>query len=55
MTLLEVQRRFGMYFLDDIIDWIQKNLEPDDVFTDKQLLAWAYESGLTEKDDEDER
>lgn len=27
--------------LDYAISWIQKNLEPDDVFTDTQLENWA--------------
>jgi hypothetical protein len=27
--------------LEDAIEWIQKNMEPEDVFTDRQLRAWA--------------
>lgn len=27
--------------LSESIEWIQDNLEPDDVFTDKQLESWA--------------
>lgn len=27
--------------LDDCIEWIQKNLQPEDVFTDEQLLDWC--------------
>jgi len=27
--------------LDDAIDWVQKNLSPEDVFTEEQLKSWA--------------
>lgn len=27
--------------LQDAIDWIQKNMNPDDVFTDDDLTSWA--------------
>jgi len=29
------------YLLDDATEWIQKNMEPEDVFTDEQLKEWA--------------
>lgn len=31
--------------LDVAIDWIQRNLEPDDVFSEKQLDNWAESNG----------
>lgn len=29
---------FGRWFLDDILDWINDNLEPDQVWTEDELL-----------------
>lgn len=36
--------------LDDAIEWIKGNLEPADVFEEKQLIDWAEAGGyeLTE-------
>lgn len=34
--------------LDNAISWMQSNLEPDDVFTEKQLAAWAERNGYVE-------
>lgn len=31
--------------LDSAIDWIGKNLEPEDVFADKSLERWAESNG----------
>ena len=36
--------------LGDVIDWMRDNLEPEDVFTEAQLLTWAYDNGLTESE-----
>ena len=33
--------------LDIAIGWIQDNLEPDDIFLDKVLAAWAESNGYT--------
>jgi hypothetical protein len=27
--------------LEDVIDWIRKNIDPEDVFPEKQLERWA--------------
>lgn len=35
--------------LDNAIQWMQDNLEPDDVFTEKQLKDWADRNGYEEK------
>lgn len=34
--------------LDAAIDWIQGNLDPDQVFTSVQLNAWALENGFVD-------
>lgn len=31
----------GTGLLESAIDWIKANLSPEDVFTEKELLAWA--------------
>lgn len=42
--------------LDDAIDWIKMNLNPEEVFNDNDLEDWAYENGFTKnEDDEHER
>lgn len=37
---------FPQYPLDEAIDWIQNNLEPEDVFSDEKLKEWAENSGF---------
>jgi hypothetical protein len=32
--------------LQEAIDWIQDHLEPEEVFTDSQLEAWAERAGF---------
>ncbi len=32
--------------LDNAIAWMQGNLEPDDVFSEKKLIAWAESNGF---------
>lgn len=34
------------YFLDDAIEWIQENMNPEDVFSDEKLKEWAENNGL---------
>lgn len=36
---------FGEEFLDKVIDWIKDNYEPDDIFDEGPLVAWARENG----------
>lgn len=31
--------------LEDSIEWIADNLDPDQVFSDKQLASWAESAG----------
>jgi hypothetical protein len=35
--------------LDDAVTWIAANLEPEDVFSDIDLCAWAQEAGFVKK------
>jgi hypothetical protein len=32
--------------LDDAVTWIAANLEPEDVFSDIELCAWAQKAGF---------
>jgi hypothetical protein len=33
------------WLLDEAIDWISSNMEPEDVFDNNQLDSWAEDSG----------
>jgi len=35
--------------LDNAIEWIQSQLEPDEVFTEKQLISWAESNGFVKE------
>ena len=37
--------------LEEAIDWIQSNMNPEDVFDEKALEAWAKENGYEETDE----
>jgi len=37
--------------LDDVLDFIRRNCDPDDVFDDKQLEQWATKHGWQEARD----
>lgn len=34
------------WLLDDAIDWIKSNLNPDDVFDQRELEIWAEDNGM---------
>lgn len=34
--------------LEDSIDWIKVNMNPLDVFSEKDLISWAHDCGLEE-------
>lgn len=36
--------------LELAIDWLQKNMEPEDVFTEAQLENWAKSNGFVDED-----
>lgn len=53
MTALGSQERaFGTEFLDKILEWIDGNLEPDQVFSEAALESWAEDNGYVKKGDE---
>jgi len=37
-----------IYFLDEAIEWIQANMEIEDVFTRNQLEKWAKDNNFIE-------
>ena len=39
----------GTAILETAVDWIQKNMAPDDVFHISDLKVWAEENGYEEK------
>lgn len=34
------------WLLDDAVDWIKSNMNPDDVFDSRELEIWAEENGF---------
>lgn len=38
----------SQYPLDEAIEWIKKNLSPEDVFNEKELAEWAKNNGYEE-------
>ena len=40
------------YLLDDAIEWIKTNLEPEDVFSEERLSSWAIDMGYIKSDDD---
>ena len=36
--------------LEDAIDWIKSNMNPEDVFEEKDLATWAEENGYENAD-----
>lgn len=36
--------------LEDSIEWIKSNLNPEEVFDDGQLKIWAEENGFVDKE-----
>lgn len=39
--------------LDDVVDWISSNMEPDEVFTKSDLELWAEKNGFIKAKDEE--
>ena len=39
--------------IDDLIDWIRDNLEPEEVFSEAQLESWAETNGRISVDNMD--
>lgn len=40
----------GTGILDSAVDWIKGHLEVEEVFTEKQLTAWAEANGYTKEE-----
>lgn len=36
--------------LDDVIEWVQKNSNPEDVFDKEDLEQWALDNGFVEEE-----
>ena len=56
MTTREQDEEFvsdmiGMELLDNAVEWISKNLKPEDVFTDSELEDWALDNGYVAKEE----
>jgi len=43
---------FGSAMLDPTVAWISENLEPQEVFADDQLAAWAEANDWIKKEQE---
>jgi hypothetical protein len=39
-----IEQVFGTSLLEKAIEWIQNNLEPDDIFVEEELHEWATEN-----------
>jgi hypothetical protein len=57
MTTASQDRQFltevvGTRLLEEAIDWIKNNLEPEDVFSDEKLHQWATNNDYVIPDDE---
>ena len=37
---------FPSFPLDDTVTWVQENLDPGDVFSERQLSEWAFDNGF---------
>ncbi len=42
---------FGNKFLGEVLDWVESNMSPDDVFSEEKLEEWAEEAGYIPKED----
>lgn len=40
----------SLSLLEEAIDWISHNLEPEDVFDDANLREWARDNGFVEEE-----
>ena len=38
--------------VDIVVEWVQKHLNPDDVFDENQLAEWAEENGFVKEEEE---
>ena len=56
MALVHIadETAFGKEFMQQIIDWIPGQFEPDEVFELDRLKEWALENGFVEDDEVEE-
>lgn len=43
-------KRFGSFFLNDILNWIAENLAPDEVYKLDEIKSWADDDGVSPSD-----
>ena len=43
---------YGKYLLDKVLEWVQSNMNVDDVFQEVQLREWAEDNGFVEPTDD---
>ena len=48
----EMQPEEDMELLGKAVEWIRSNLEPEDVFKERDLVAWAESQGYIKAEDE---
>lgn len=39
-------------FMNDVVDFVAENYQPDEVFTREQLIQWCYDEGLIEEEEQ---
>ena len=52
MTTIAQDHAFGYEFFEKVVEWIADHLEPEDVFDEKALCAWAEFNGYVPKQDD---
>lgn len=45
MATQQMQRAFGVEFLDQIIEWVIENLSPEEIYNEADLARWAKDEG----------
>lgn len=44
-----IEQKFGYDMLDDVRDWVANNIEPEDLYDEDKLVAWAEVNGFEKK------
>ena len=55
MITLQQEREFMEKIsprLDEVIEWIKNNLNPEDVFNEEDLIEWAEDNGYFTEDND---
>jgi len=45
-----IESKFGREFLDQILEFVRDNYEPQDIFDQKTLKTWAEDNGYIPED-----